>query len=302
MQTDPHSIDFAALRTLRLVYETGSFTAAAQALEVNQSAVSYTIDKLRRCLGDPLFVRQGGGIAATDRCAAIVAEAVQMLERLEAITAPAEFDPAQARATVAIACNYYERQLILPPVIRALRRDAPGLTMSLIQSSAQGRTQLLRSEADLLIGPIRPEEDGFYCRNLLGDRYVCVMDPEHPLAGTELTLARYTAARHAVITYAGSWKSGYLVQLEAAGRKLAEVLTVPSPSGIEAMLAGTDMVATLPERLARNLPGRVHIAPCPVPAPFEIDLVWTARTHAAPMHVWLRDLIRRTTRATLGPS
>ncbi len=300
MQTDPHSIDFAALRTLRLVYEHGSFTAAAQVLDVNQSAISYTIDKLRRCLGDPLFTRQGGRIAATDRCAVLVAQAVQMLDAFEAMTAPADFAPAQARDRIAIACNYYERQLILPPLIRALRREAPGLAVDLIPSTTRGRQQLKRSEADLLIGPIRPEEDGFYCRNLLRDRYVCIMDPANPLAAAPLTLDRYVQSRHATITYGGNWKSGYLLQLEAMGLSLTTVLSAPSPAALDAMLAGTDMIATIPERLAWPLTGRVHISECPVPAPFEVDLVWTARTHAAPMHVWLRDRIATLTRPGRG--
>lgn len=296
MQTDPLSIDFAALRTLRLVYEQGSFTAAAQVLDVNQSVISYTIDKLRRCFGDPLFVRQGGGIAATERCADLVAEAIRVLDAFDRMTSPNAFDPSETNARISIATNDYERILILPQVIRALRRIAPGLAVDLIPSTSQGRQQLLRSEADLLIGPIRPEEEGFYCRNLASDHYVCIMDPAHPLAKEALTLDNYSTCRHAVITYGGNWKSGYLLQLEASGLDLCSVLSVPSPAGLDAMLQGTDIIATLPRGLAQTLRGPVHIVDCPLPAPFDIDLVWTSRTHSAPMHIWLRDLIVRLTR------
>lgn len=296
MQSDPYSIDFAALRTLRLVFESGSFTAAAQALDVNQSAVSYTIDKLRRCIGDPLFVRQGSRIAATDRCAAIVADAVKMLDTFDSMTSPADFSPSETRARAVIASNDYERRLILPRVVQELRRTAPGLKLDLIPSSTEGRQQLLRSEADLLIGPIRPEEDGFYCRNLLQDKYVCLMDQAHPLSETTLTLETYLACPHAVVTYGGNWKSGYLLQLEAAGQPISATITLPSPAGLDKILIGTDIIATLPERFARSLGGPAHIVECPVPAPFEIDLVWTERTHTSPLHIWLRDLIAQVTR------
>ncbi len=294
--SDPYTIDFAALRTLRLVHEKGSFTAAAEVLGTNQSAVSYTIDKLRRALGDPLFVRQGGGIAATDRCTAIIGSTVRLLDEFETLAAPPEFDPARARQTVTIACNYYERVLIAPFVLRRLRTEAPGIRVELINSSAQGRLQLKRAEADILIGPLRPEEEGFYCRNLLDDRYACIADPANPLADAPLTLDAYANARHAVVTYGGTWKSGYLQELEAQRIDLNPVLRLPSPAGIETIVAGTDIVSTIPRRLAATMGASVRILDCPCPAPFEIDLVWTTRTHASPMHVWLRDLIAREVR------
>ena len=295
--SDAYTIDFAALRTLRLVHEKGSFTAAAEALGTNQSAVSYTVDKLRRALGDPLFVRQGGGIAPTERCTTVIASAIRLLDEFETLAAPPEFDPTRARQTVTIACNYYERVLIAPHVIRRLRRDAPGLRVDLINSSAQGRLQLKRAEADLLIGPLRPDEDGFYCRNLLDDRYVCIADPDNPLCDKPLTLDSYAAARHAVVTYGGTWKSGYLQELEARRIELNTVFRLPSPAGIESIVAGTDVVSTIPRRLARTLGPAVRILDCPCPAPFEIDLVWTTRTHASPMHAWLRGVIAAAVRA-----
>ena len=67
------AMDFAALRTLRLLYENRSFTETAEVLGVNQSAVSYTIEKLRRAFSDPLFFRQGGRVVPTERCGIIVA-------------------------------------------------------------------------------------------------------------------------------------------------------------------------------------------------------------------------------------
>ena len=58
------NIDFAALRTLSEVKARGSFTGAAEALNLNQSTISYTMERLRRAFNDPLFVRQGGSIVA----------------------------------------------------------------------------------------------------------------------------------------------------------------------------------------------------------------------------------------------
>lgn len=300
MRDHRYGIDFADLRVLRLVYEYRSFSLAAERLGMNQSAVSYGIEKLRKSFRDPLFVRQGGEIVATDRCSDIVASAIRMLDEFEAITAPVEFDPLTLTHSFTVACNYYERQLMLPHVIRKLSSEAPNVRVDLINSTAQGEAQLKRSEADLLIGPLRPEGQGFYCRNLLSEHYVCIMDPANPLAAKPMTLEQYISCKHAVVTYGGTWKSRYLVQLEAEGLELNQYLTVPSPAGLPDMLKGTEIVATVPRRIAQSFGDMVCITESPFPAPFGIDLVWTERTHKSPMHAWLRALVAETVRANLG--
>jgi DNA-binding transcriptional LysR family regulator len=291
---DPLSLDFAALRTLHLVFRLGSFSAAAEALDVNQSTISYTIDRLRKVFHDPLFVRQGGGVAATDRCREIVEAAGQMLDEFEALAAPARFDPAASRDSVTISCNYYERVTLIPALVKALRRAAPGMRLNLITAFTAGKQHLKNGEADLLIGPVKIEESGFYRRPLLKDHYVCVMDPPNPLAGAALDLDAFADASHAVVTYGGNWRSQYLVELEALGRGINQVLGVPSPSDLPNMLAGTDLISTVPSRVAASFGAALHVAPCPLPAPFEIDLCWTARTHHSAMQKWLRELIADT--------
>lgn len=62
-------VDIGTLRTLVLVYDLQSFSAAAKRLDVNQSTISYAIERLRGALHDPLFVRSGNGVTATERCA-----------------------------------------------------------------------------------------------------------------------------------------------------------------------------------------------------------------------------------------
>ena len=170
-----------------------------------------------------------------------------------------------------------------------------------IPSISQGHLQLKRSEADLLIGPLKPDTPEFFCRNLLTEHYVCVMDPENPLAAAPLTLDSYIAANHAVVLYAGGWRSGYLKALDDLGLSLNQILNVPSPAGIGGVLKGTDLMTTLPMRVARAECGGLCIRDCPCPSPFEIDLVWTTRTHRSTMHIWLRDLIAREVKAHIPP-
>lgn len=284
-------LDFAALRTLRLVHDLGSFSRASEELGVSQSSVSYTISRLRHVFGDPLFVRQGAGIAPTERCDEIVARAAELLDRFEALAAPKDFDPDAAEATIGISCNYYERAVLLPHVMRSVRRNAPGIRLRVIPSTTRGREQLLRSESDVLIGPIEAGESGFYKRTLLTDRYRCIMDPGNPLAQGEMDIDRFVGAPQVLVHYGGSYRSQFLLQLDAEGRRLNTVMDIPSPANLPDILSDTDMIATVPSRIARLFGNSVAQMACPVSAEISIDMYWTARTHASATHAWVRQKI-----------
>lgn len=286
-----HNVDLAALRTLCVVFEQRSFSKAAERLSVNQSAISYTIDKLRLSFDDPLFFRQGGKTIPTDHCVYLVERITRLLNEFEQLTSPVEFDPSNTKYNYVIACNYYERQMIIPLLMKTLRKTAPGIKLEIITSTSKGHLRLKRAEADLLIGPFRRDENTFYCQKLMSDHYVCIMDKNNPLASDELNMAAYISCNHAIVTYGGNWRSNYLKQLDALGLSLNNVLSVPSPAGLQEVLLGTDLVSTVPLRIALSFGPSIHISRCPCPAPFDIEMVWTTRTHHSVVHKWFRNLI-----------
>ncbi|MCQ0970628.1 LysR family transcriptional regulator [Paracoccus sp. TK19116] len=288
---DPLSLDFAALRTLCLVEDSGSFTAAAQVLGVNQSAVSYTIDRLRAVFHDPLFVREKGRQIATARCQQIMDEVRPMLTTLDRLARPEAFDPAQAQARFRLACNYYERLLIVPHLVALLREQAPGISLEVVNSRGRGPEILLHGGADMLIGPRPVAEGGIYVSRLWAEDYVCLMDPAHPAAAGPLRLDIYLTLDLIDITYEGNWTSPYLVELERSGHAITPALKVPSPAGVARLVAGSTLVATIPRRLAHEIGEGLRIVECPVPGGFDITLVWPPRVHADAMHQWMRGQI-----------
>lgn len=285
-------VDFAALDTLCRVHARASFTRAAEGLGVNQSAVSYTIEKLRRVFEDPLFVKEAGKQVPTPRCAAIVAQSLHLLDGYRAMATPEAFHPAKARAEITIACNYYERVLMIPLIARRLQAAAPGIRLNIVNSSSDGHQRLVQGQADMLLGPFQPVESGFYMETLFDEEYVCLMDKDHASSNTTPDLETYLAFQHLLITYDGGWKSKFLQELEAAGHELAVAMKVPSPAGIGQLVSGTGLVATVPARLAQRIGDGQAIVPCPVSARFKLCLVWTARTHASVLHSWVREAIR----------
>lgn len=288
---DPMSLDFSMLRTLCTVHDEGSFTAAAEMNGVNQSAVSYTIDRLRNVFHDPLFVREKGRQITTERCQQIIAQVRPMLATLEGLARPEKFDPAQARQRLTLACNYYERLLIVPQLVRELRRQAPGIHLVVINSRGAGPEKMLRGEADLLIGPRPPVQSGIYLNRLCHEDYACLMDPSHPMAGRRLSVEDYLSLDLIDVTYEGNWTSPYITELQARGHKLRPALMVPSPAGLTQLVAGSSLVATLPRRLAHEIGQGMAIVDCPFSGDFDITVMWPSRFHADAMHQWVRNLL-----------
>ncbi|SMY08869.1 LysR family transcriptional regulator [Flavimaricola marinus] len=289
---DALSVDFAALDTLCRVHGLASFTRAAQALGVNQSAVSYTIEKLRRVFGDPLFVKEAGNQVPTPRCDAIVTQSRRLLDSYRDMATSDTFDPSVAQAEITIACNYYERVLMIPIIARRFQKEAPGIRLTIVNSSSDGALRLLEGQADLLLGPFQPGESGIYIQELFDEEYVCLMDPDHPAAQTVPDMSTYLTFNHLAVTYGGTWKSRFLQVIEDAGHDLNITMKVPSPAGIGQLVTGTQLVATVPARLAQRIGAEQAIVPCPVPAEFKLTMVWTARTQSSPLHNWVRATIR----------
>ncbi|WP_157088055.1 LysR family transcriptional regulator [Bradyrhizobium jicamae] len=285
------AIDIGALRTLVLVYDLRSFSAAAERLDVNQSTISYTVERLRGAFHDPLFVRQGNGVAATERCAALVQWARGTIGEIEALASLGEFDPAVAKGTVTISCNHHERQTLIPQFSAQLRATAPQVKLVLLDAAGHGNLHLKQNQCDIVIGPVGIVGENFYRRHILTDHYVCVMDRSNPLARGRITLSAYCKAQHVFITHNGEWQPLYLDVLKAKGIVLEPVVTLPSHDSLERILPGTHLIASIPHQLARASGTRLHITPMPFRVPISIDMYWSARTARSGLHKWARGLL-----------
>ncbi|MER2533807.1 MAG: LysR family transcriptional regulator [Rhizobiaceae bacterium] len=290
------NLDLRALRVLVAIVRTGSLTAAAQGLGVNQSTVSYTLAKLREVFGDALFVRAGRGVIPTARCEHIVAEAERLLLDFTRLASPPEFDAATSQETVVISCNFYERTVLLPDLLRAVRAEAPGLRMSVIQAGIRGHRQLLGNECDLLISPLPAEHAGLYTRVLFAERYACFVDRDSRAAREGLSLDAYAAADHIAINYEGGWKPFYRDTLKSLNIDIVPKLELPSFGMAHRLIAGTDLVLTAPSGLAPAMAESCVRVEAPFDCAFNVHLFWSGRAHATPVNRWMRDHVVRAAR------
>lgn len=290
-------VDIGTLRTLVLVYDLQSFSAAAKRLDVNQSTISYAIERLRGALHDPLFVRSGNGVTATERCAALVAWARDMIGEIDGLASPAEFDPATAQGSVTISCNYHERQTLIPQFSTRLRAGAPKVRLVLLDAAGHGDVHLKQNRCDIVLGPVGVAGESFFRRHILTDHYVCLMDPANPLARGRIALSAYARAEHVFITHSGEWQPLYLEALKAREIEIEPVVSLPNHDSLERIITGTRLVATIPYHLARAMRGGLRVAALPFRVPISIDMYWSARTAKSGLHKWARGLLAEVAKA-----
>lgn len=283
-------IDFATLKTLQLVYRLKSFSAAANELGVNQSGVSYTIDKLRKALDDPLFVRQGGGIAPTARCIQAMDSAEHILAEAERLSMTETFDPSTADGVVKISAGYLIRSALMGPFLRRLRREAPGLKLY-ISAEANVEKALFNDIVDVAISPATVEMNGVYKQVVYRTAEATVMDASNPLAEGTLTLERFLEAEHIMFDLGGNFRQFWVQALDTMGHKPKIAVTTSDGMDIPNLVRGTNLIATSAKDLFDLLPDGLVVRLVPYDVPIVVNMHWTAAMHRSPRNKWIRQLL-----------
>ena len=156
----PKSADLSPqeLRLLLAVAETGSFTAAAERLDLTQSAVSHAVRGAERRVGVVLFDRGRTGARPTPAGERALVHARQILRQLELLV-----DESRAAAggsvsgTVRIAAFRSAAVNLLPPALEALAARHPGITPQVLIVRELGRGtagEVADGRADLAIATL----------------------------------------------------------------------------------------------------------------------------------------------------
>lgn len=286
-------LDLNLLLTLDVLLAERSVTRAAERLNLSQPSVSVQLAKLREVFGDPLLVSAQRGMRPTARADELrepLRAALESLGRAVAPTGP--FDPAEATTTWRVAAADYAESAILLPTLAGLRAAAPNTRLAVVEAvPSRMPRQLEQGEIDLSFHTSVGAPPGLHRRVLFHERYVLAGRTGHPRLKRRPTLAQFCALEHVVVSQGGGFIGPTDEALAKKGLERRVALSVPHFLFMMSVLASTDMVAMLPERLARGAPGlRVVDAPLEVPG-YEMAMLWHERRHRDPAHRWLRERI-----------
>jgi DNA-binding transcriptional LysR family regulator len=271
----------------------------AENLGITQPAVSNSLARLRKVLGDELFLRTPAGMEPTpyaDQLAESVTYALGMIH--SALNQRSTFDPGTSTRSFTVGMTDIGEIYFLPSLMDRVRREAPHVTLSTVRNTAVNlKDELEAGKADLAIGLLPQLKGGFFQRRLFRQRYVCLFRQGHKLDKKKISLAEFSAAEHLVVISAGTGHGKVDEMLKRSGIERNVRLTVPHFVGVGHILQATDLVATVPERLAERLvePFRLAYVAHPAKLPeVAINVFWHAKFHKAPANQWLRGLVFET--------
>jgi DNA-binding transcriptional LysR family regulator len=245
--------------TLLLVFDeaiaSGKLSAAATRLGLTQSAISHAVKRLREIFDDELFVRTPRGVQPTTRALALRGPVSEALRLLGGAVGSASFDPARDERVFRIAATDYETALFAPLLL----------------------------DADPTSG---------------SPRYIfrALIRQGHPALSQPLTLAQYTKYGHVLASPGGRSLSGIVDKtLATAGVSRRVVMAVPYFFAVLATVARTDLIATLPRRVAqchaKDFGLGITVPPVPIRS-FPVQMVWSRRLGVDPAIGWLRARVK----------
>lgn len=292
-ETNLRSLDLNLLVALDALLRERHVTRAAERAAMSQPAMSRALGRLREVFGDPLLVRAGRELVPTPRAEALAGQLARVLDDIRGLIATEPFDPARFDGAFRVLTVDYASLTVLPVLLRRALAEAPAMRLEVTHAGNDASEQLQRGDTDLVIGVVADAPAGIYRRALLEDGFSCVMRPGHPLAAQTLDVDAFLAQRHALISTPGRARSPVDRVLAELGHPARQVtLRVPHFMAATAIIAATDLILTLPSRIASHMArhGDVIVREPPLALPrFTLNLLWHERSHRDPAHRWLRE-------------
>jgi len=289
------SVDLNLLRVFDAIVRHGNLTAAGESVGLSQPGMSNALTRLRTLFDDALFVRAPNGMKPTEYALALSVPIHDALEMLNtSLRMQVKFDPATAAKSFHVCTTDIGALTFLPSLLERIRDVAPGLTLKFGQYPIRECREMLSSgELDLAVGYFPDLTTGVYQRMLFDDHYVCIVSKKHPRIRDCLTLEQFLAESHASVLSPGTGHALLLQRLTLAQPRIRFTLDVREFASLPPIIAKTDLVATVPSRLAALFRQVVDIQlftpPIELPS-FKIMQFWHERNHHDPTNIWLREL------------
>ncbi|WP_150047784.1 LysR family transcriptional regulator [Methylomonas rhizoryzae] len=302
------TFDLNLLLAFDVLMRERNVTRAAESMFVTQSAMSHTLHRLRQHLNDPVLVKSPGGMQPTALALTLVEPVRSLLKEMERLLeTPQAFDPTASQRRFTIAATDYMEFLMLPTLTQMIERVAPGVDIHVKRTeSAFPLPQLENGSLDVVLGfvSVLNPPAHLHCEILFKDRMACVVRQDHPRIKAPPSLADYLAAAHMLISRTGDKLGVIDDKLAETGAERHIHCIVPHFLSAPLIVAQTDMILSLPYRLAIAFRKLVPLSIWPVPVElpdYDLAMIWHPLWEKDPAHGWLREQISRVAR-TIGAS
>lgn len=288
------------LTALNALLEENSVQAAADRLHLSAPAMSRTLTRIRKAMGDEILVRTGHTMTPTPRAVAIRDEVRALVYQANELLSPARtLNLPDLRRTFTIQGH---DALLGELSLRLLTHtsEAPGVSFRFLAEPPTDTPDLARGHVDLHIGSATPDAPEISHELVGRDRLVAVFRAGHALE--EFTLDRFAAADHVIVSRRGRLRDGLDDLLAEHGLTRRVACVVPTSAIALQLVAHGAAVTVIAGRMSargcQDLGLRTHPLDLDLPLP-PVVLSWHRRDDRDPAHRWLREQARAALRSAL---
>ena len=287
--------DLNLLIALRALLEEANVTRAGDRINMSQSSMSSALSRLRLQFNDELLVRVGRDYELTPMGQLLLPQLQRTLPLIErALRSEGDFDAAASTRTFRLMLTDYSATEVKPILALALEA-APGISFDIVGLPSSPTD----SERDLTVNDFVITVPGVGImgdhHRLFTDDYVCLVDKNNKhLVNGELSWEEFQVAEKAVCKFGRAHLLPPERRLNELGYQLKPHVITNSYLPLGYVVAGTDLVAIVPRRVANKLPvdSPVIVAEPPFGhVDANLELWWHQSHNSDPAHVWLRDFI-----------
>ena len=293
-QVHLRSLDLNLIVLLHALLEERHITRAAKRSFLSQSAMSRALERLREMFGDPLLVRRGRAYERTVRGERVLRELEALMPRLEAMVGGTDFDPAQSRERFRVALTDNACMILLPSLVARIRRAAAHVKLEISPWRTQAYEEVAAGRIDMALSA-EEAPPALESEVLFNLDFVCLVGSAQRIRSRRLTLKQYLELPHALVETLGNQQTLVDRPLAQLGVKRSVALSLPFFVPAMFAIAQTDLVLTVPRRLAKVTAAMAGV--CVVEAPREIKsfpyfMVWHPRLTSEQAHAWFREQLR----------
>ena len=292
-----NGLDLNLLLAFQTLMEERSVTRAARRMNVSQPAMSAALGRLRDYFQDEILVVHGNQMFPTAHAETLVKPVGQFLADLDALlVSTTRFDPAVTHRSFRIVASDYITTSVIGPLSQRLAVEAPCVKLEIMLPSEEAGRLVFDGKADLTITPEDFIFPGHPSELLCEERQLVIGWKGNPAFANGLDKAAFGRLGH-VAVHVGSNRVPSFAdrQMERRGQERAVEITCGCFTMVPWLICGTNRIAIMHERLARQMAQQFPLALAEMPFKFPVmrEMLQYHRTRETDEGLkWLRKQLR----------
>lgn len=227
------------LQILEAIARHGSFTRAAEELELTQPTVSQQIKRLTQTIGLPLFEQLGKQIYLTAAGQEVLAASAIISEKFAELEIAIDEIKGLKQGRINLVASTTAKYFV-PRLLGTFRRKHPDIELALHITNQEGvLARLARNQDDLYFTGRPPSDLEIELRPILENPLVVVAPSNHPLAGKTNIALKELATEPFIFREAGSGTRSVVEHFLAENRVAVDVvIELSSNEAIKQAIAG----------------------------------------------------------------